>query len=185
MSARTKLKTFMRNTWARIAAFLVMRRMQYASDSPLDFNRLMEQPEDWLLVMPAEANAFDLAIRNCKDFLSRIEGVRMHLLVPYEFRYWEKTTAILKVYPYERHDLVLGRFPRQELMQRIAKLKPAVALDLCPYPTPLSLTASGLSGARVRGSLSRKQGDGIFNLLIKSGAGNIEDRYNALFSYLS
>jgi hypothetical protein len=185
MSAQSKLKQFTRNTWARIAAFFILKRLKSTLDSPLDFSRLKDQPEDWLLIMPVEANAFDTALKNCKEFLDKTDGVRMHLLVPLEFRYWEKTSPVLKVHPYERQDLFLGRFPKQDLLRRIVKLKPTVALDLSPYPTPLSLTASGLCGARMRGALSRNFGDGIFNFLIKSGARNLEDRYRALFAYLS
>jgi hypothetical protein len=64
-------------------------------------------------------------------------------------------------------------------------LKTEVAMDLCPFPTPLSLSVIGASGARVRGTFSRKHGDAIFNFLVQSGAEELEDRYRAFFAYLS
>ncbi len=185
MSAQVKFKNFARNIWAWIAALLVLRRLKSVPNSPLDFDRLTHKPENWLLIMPVEAVAFDKAIKKCKEFLASVDGICMHLLVPFEFRHWERSSSNLKVHPYERQDLFLGRFPRQALIRRIIKLNAAVALDLCPYPTPISLIASGLCGARVRGSLSRRWGDRIFNFLIESRAGNLEDRYRALFAYLT
>ena len=185
MKALMHIKNFVRNIWARITALLVLRRLKATPDSPLDFGRLTDQPEDWLIVMPVESGAFDVALVNCKDLIARVRGIRLHLLVPFEFRHWVETTPFLKVHPYEKKDLFWRRFPRQELLQRLRRLTPAVALDLCTTPSPLSLAVTGLSGARVRGSLARTQGDSIFNLLIESRAGEIGDRYRALFAYLS
>lgn len=185
MKALTDFEKIMRNAWARIAAFFILRRLKSVPDSPLDFGRLIEKPEDWLLVMPVDANAFDAAMSNCKELLANVKGVRLHLIVPYEFRHWVTTSPFLKVHPFHRQDLFLGRFPRRSFLQRIRRLSPAVALDLSPRPTPLSLSACGLCGAQVRGSLSRIDGDAIFNFLVKTRAGELRDRYRALFAYLS
>ena len=185
MKALMYIKDFVRNIWARLTALLVMRRLKTTPDSPLDFGRLTDQPEDWLIVMPVESGAFDAALVNCKEFIAKVRGIRLHLLVPFEFRHWVETSPFLKVHAYEKKDLFWRRFPRQELLRRLRRLTPAVALDLCPRPIPLSLAVTGLCGARVRGSLARTQGDGIFNLLIESRAGEIGDRYRTLFAYLS
>jgi len=185
MQVQNKLKKIMRNAWARIAAFFIVRRLKSSPDSPLDFGRLIDKPEDWLLVMPVEANAFDAAVSNCEMLLKTLKGVRLHLLVPNEFRHWVKTTPNLKVHPFYRQDLFLGRFPKSALLQRLRKLEPTVAVDLSPRATPLSLFACGLSGAKIRGSLSRLDGDAVFNFLVKTRAGKIGDRYRALFAYLS
>ena len=143
-------------------------------------------PKDWLLVMPAEANAFDAVLPLCLELLERLKGVRLHLLVPYDFRHWiTVTTPKLKVHPFHRQDLFLGRFPRRALLERLHNLKPDIAMDLSPTPTPLSLAVVGLSGARVRGAISRPFGDDIFNFLVRSGAEELEDRYRALFAYLT
>lgn len=175
----------MRNAWARLAAFLIIRRLKSVPDSPLDFDRLISKPEDWLLVMPVEANAFDAAVANCRELLEAVKGVRLHLLVPSEFRHWVKTSPNLKVHPFHRQDLFLRRFPRRSLLQRLRRLEPVVAVDLSPNPTPFSLFVCGLSGAKIRGSLSRAHGDAVFNFIVKTRAGEIADRYRALFAYLS
>lgn len=175
----------MRNAWARVVAFFVMRRLRANPDSPLDFDRLFKKPEDWLMVMPVEANAFDAAMAHCRRLQEHLQGVRLHLLVPYEFRHWVRTAPDLKVHPFHRQDLFLGRIPRNTLLHRLHRLGPAVAVDLSPWPTPLSLCACGLSGARIRGALSREYGDDIFNFLVKTRAGDIGERYRALFAYLA
>lgn len=185
MSVRTKIQNFMRNAWARVVAFFVLRQLRVTPDSPLDFDRLFTKPEDWLLVMPVEANAFDVAMSHCRKLQEHLQGVRLHLLVPYEFRHWVRTAPDLKVHPFHRQDLFLGRIPRSMLLQRLHRLGPTVAVDLSPWPTPLSLCACGLSGARIRGSLSRAHGDDIFNFLVKTRAGDIGERYRALFAYLA
>jgi hypothetical protein len=185
MKALTELKKVMRNLWARIAAFIILRRIQSIPDSPLDFGRLMEQPEDWLIMMPVEANAFDAAMMYCRELLESLKGVRLHLVVPDEFRHWVTTSPSLKVHPFHRQDLFLGRFPRHSFLQRVRRIGPVVAVDLSPCSTPLSLSVCGLCGARVRGSLSRVDGDAVFNFLVKTRAGELGDRYRALFAYLS
>lgn len=174
-----------RNVWARLAAFFVSRRLKTSPNSPLDFARLITEPKDWLLVMPAEANAFDAAMPLCLELLENVKGIRLHLFVPYEFRHWVNTSAHLKVHPFHRQDLFLGRFPKSSLLQRLRDIRPAIAVDLSPRPTPLSLCACGLVGAPIRGSISRKVGDTIFNFLVKSRAWELRDRYRALFAYLS
>ncbi len=183
---QTSTKRTTRNTWAKIAAFLILRRLKSIPDSPLDFRRLLREPKDWLLVMPAEANAFDAVLPLCLELLERLKGVRLHLLVPYDFRHWiTVTTPKLKVHPFHRQDLFLGRFPRRALLERLHNLKPDIAMDLSPIPTPLSLAVVGLTGARVRGAISRQYGDDIFNFLVRSRAEELEDRYRALFAYLT
>jgi len=186
MNAKPAPKNTSRNTWAKIAAFLVKRRMKSVPDSPLDFFRFMKEPKDWLLVMPAEANVFDLVLPLCLELLERLGEVRLHLLVPYDFLHWVTVTSPkLKVHPFHRQDLFLGRFPRRPLLERLRNLvRPEVTMDLCPDPTPLSLTVCGLSGAKVRGAMARQQGDDIFNFLVQSGAVDLEDRYRALFACL-
>jgi hypothetical protein len=175
-----------RNVWARIAAFFVKRRLKSVPDCPLDFFRLLNEPKEWLLVMPAEANVFDLVLPLCLDLLGRLNNVRLHLLVPYDFLHWVTVSSPnLKVHPFHKQDLFLGRFPRRPLLDRLTNLiKPDVAVDLSPQPTPLSLTVCGLSGAKIRGSIARAQGNDVFNLLVESGAANLEDRYRALFACL-
>lgn len=185
MQVGATFKNFMRNTWARITTRLILRRLKSNPDSPLDFARFFRKPEDWLLVMPLEANAFDSAAMHCRALLEQLEGVSMHLLVPFEFRHWVKTSPKLKVVPFHKKDLFLGYFPRRALLERLRRIDPAVALDLNPWPTPLSLCACGQSGARVRGSLSRTEGDAVFNFLVKARNGEIGERYRALFAYLS
>jgi len=118
--------------------------------------------------------------------MENLKGIRLHLLVPNDFRYWVTvTTPKLKVHPFNKQDLLLGQFPRRSLLERLRNLKPEVAMDLCPMPTPLSLSVIGASGARVRGAISRKFGDDIFNFLVQSRAVELEDRYRAFFAYLS
>jgi hypothetical protein len=180
-----KIEKFLRNTWAKIAAKIVLRRLKNAPDSPLDFDRFFHQPENWLLVMPADAIAFDAAMVHCLELLQNVPGIHLHLLVPFDFKHWVRTSPYLKAHPYEAQDLFLGRFPRNELIQRMKRLNPAVVMDLCPHPTPLSLAVCGLIGARVRGAFSREYGDAIFNFLVKTRAGEIGEQYRALFAYLS
>lgn len=180
-----KFIEFMWNIWARITAFFVIRRLKTSPDSPQDFGRLVNSRQNWLLIMPAEANAFEEALSPIREFLLTIRDIRFYLLVPTQFHYWVESTPDLKVLPFDRRDLFWGRFPRRTLLERLRKIHPAVTLDLCPKPSPLSLAVSGLCGARVRGALSRTQGDAVFNLLIKSRAGDLEGRYRALFAYLS
>jgi hypothetical protein len=175
-----------RNTWARLAAFLLLRRMKSVPDSPLDFMRLIHEPKDWLLVMPAEANAFDAVLPFCLELLENLKGVRLHLLVPYDFRHWITINSPkIKVHPFHKQDLIWGHFPRRALIERLHNLKPEVVMDLSPQPTPLSLYASALSGARIRGAISRKYGDEIYNFLVHSRAEEIGERYRALFAYLA
>ncbi|MFH1862171.1 MAG: hypothetical protein ABH878_05100 [bacterium] len=174
-----------RNTWARIAAFFVLKRLKAVPDSPLDFIRLLLMPEDWLLVMPVEATAFDLVMPYCLQLQERNKVVRLNLLVPDEFRHWVKTTHKLKVQPYHKQDLHIGIFPRSSLLQRLRNLHPTVVVDLSPMPTPLSLSVCGLSGASIRGTFSRNVGDTIFNFIVESRAVELKDRYNALFTYLA
>jgi hypothetical protein len=165
---------------------MIGRRLRTIPDSPLDFIRLFREPKDWLLVMPVEAYAFDKVLPFIMELMENLKGARIHLLVPYDFRHWVTvTTPKLKVHPFHKQDLVLGRFPRRTLLDRMHNLKPEVAMDLCPDPSPLSLSVIGASGARVRGSISRKHGDAIFNFLVQSGAEELEDRYRAFFAYLS
>ncbi len=185
MSVPDIIMEFMRNAWARIAAFIVQKRLKSDPDSPLDFIRVIQEPQNWLLIMPVEANAFDAAVKHCREYLADLKRVRFHLLVPQEFQHWVETSPSLKVHPFDRKDLFLNRFPRRSLLRRLRRIDPTVVLDLSPSPTPLSLSVSGLCGARIRGALSRSYGDAVFNLLIKSGAGEIGDRYRALFAYLS
>jgi hypothetical protein len=185
MSIYYKFIEFVRQIWARIAAFLIVRWLRTSPDPPLDFSRLIEDRQNWLLIMPAEANAFETAMTQGREFLSRMIDVRFYLLVPNAYRHWVQAKPDLKVLPYDRKDLFLGRFPRSTLLKRLRKIHPAVALDLCPRPSPLSLIVCGLCGARVRGALARPQGDAVFNLLIKSGARDLGERYRALFAYLS
>ncbi|RJP75402.1 MAG: hypothetical protein C4524_11835 [Candidatus Zixiibacteriota bacterium] len=176
----------MRTIWVRIAAFFLRRQLKTGPDAPLDFARLLNEPKDWLLVMPAEANAFDAALPLCLDLLERVQGIRMHLLVPHDFRHWITVkTPMLKVHPFHPQDLIWGRFPRRALIERLHNLKPDVAMDLSPLPTPLSLYACAHSGAQVRGAISRKYGDEVFNFLVQSGAEDIGERYRTLFAYLS
>ncbi len=175
----------MRNIWAHIAAFFITHRLKADPDSPLEFSRLVTSPQRWLLIMPAEMYAFEEALSRLQDFLSTLSGVRFYLLLPGFLEDRVQPTPDLKVIPYDRQDLFFRRFPRRALLKRLQRLRPAVVLDLCPRPSPFSLTASGLCGARIRGALSRMQGDGVFNLLIKSRAGNLGERYRALFAYLS
>ena len=174
-----------RNTWARVAAFFISHRLKSATDSPLDFARLFTEPKDWLLVMPAEANAFDAAMPLCLELIENLKGVRLHLFVPYDFRHWVITSPHLKVHPFHQQDLHLRCFPRSSLLRRLRDIHPVVAVDLSPCPTPLSLSVCGLSGATIRGSISRNIGDAIFNFLVKSRARELGDRYRALFAYLS
>lgn len=186
METQTPKKNKPRNTWTRIVAWLVRRRLKSVPDSPLDFVRLFSEPKDWLLVMPAQANAFDDVLPHIMKLMENVKGIRVHLLVPIEFRYWVTvTTPKLKVHPFNKQDLVLGKFPRRALLERLHNLKTEVAMDLCPDPTPLSLSVIGASGARVRGAFSRPYGDAIFNFLVRSGAEKLEDRYRAFFAYLS
>lgn len=175
-----------RNAWTRIVAWLVCRRLKTVPDSPLDFIRLFREPKDWLVVMPSEANAFDTVLPFILELMEKLKGIRLHLLVPYDFRHWiTVTTPKLKVHPFHKQDLLLGRFPRRALLERLHNLKTEVAMDLSPIPTPLSLAVIGASGARVRGSFSRPHGDAIFNFLVQSRAEELEDRYRAFFAYLS
>jgi hypothetical protein len=175
----------MRNVWAHIAAFFIAHRLKTSPDPPLDFSRLVNSPQRWLLIMPAETHAFEEALSQLKDFLLTLSGVRFYLLLPGFLQDRVQPTPDLKVIPYDRQDLFFRRFPRRVLLKKLQRIHPAVVLDLCPRPTPFSLAASGLCGARFRGALSRIQGDGIFNLLIKSRAGDLGERYRALFAYLS
>ncbi|MCX6639492.1 MAG: hypothetical protein NTW14_03300 [bacterium] len=183
--SQKKIEKFVRNTWAKIAAFIVLRRLKNTPDSPLDFARFFQKPENWLLVMPAEAKAFDAAMVYCLELLQNVPGIHLHLLVPQDFLHWVHVSPYLKVHPYDSQDLRLGRFPRDSLLQRLKRLNPAVAMDLSPHPTPLSLSICGLIGARVRGAFSREYGDAIFNFLVKTRAGDIGEQYRALFAYLS
>jgi len=186
MNAKPASQNKQRNTWARIAAFLVKRRLKSVPDSPLDFFRLLNEPKEWLLVMPADANVFDMVLPLCLELLERLNNVRLHLLVPYDFLHWVTVNSPnLKVHPFHKQDLFLGRFPRRTLLERLKNLiRPDVAVDLSPIPTPLSLIVCGLSGAKIRGSIARQYGDDIFNFLVQSGAVNLEDRYRALFACL-
>ncbi|TKJ37608.1 hypothetical protein CEE37_13935 [candidate division LCP-89 bacterium B3_LCP] len=177
--------SLLRNLWTRVVSFFILRQLKTNPDSPLDFDRLFKEPESWLLFMPAEAVAFDAAMKYCRELLEQIEGVRLHLIVPYEFRHWVRTTQNLKVHPYSHQDLIMKRIPRNSLLRRLRRLEPAIAVDLNPWPTPLSLCICGLCGARVRGAVSRKQGDAVFNFLVKTGSGEIGDQYRALFAYLT
>jgi hypothetical protein len=186
VDAQTPTQNKTRNTWTRIVAWFIGRRLRSVPDSPLDFVRFFHEPKDWLLVMPAEANAFDVVLPLIMELMENLKGVRLHLLVPYDFRHWiTVTTPKLKVHPFHKQDLRLGRFPRRALLDRLHNLKTEVAMDLCPHTTPLSLSVIGASGARVRGSFSRPYGDGIFNFLVRSGAEQLEDRYRAFFAYLT
>ncbi len=183
---QSKPKRTSRNLWTRLATFLVKRRLKSVPDSPLDFTRFFREPKDWLLVMPAEADAFDKVLPLCLELLESAKGVRLHLLLPYDFRHWVTiTTPKLKVHPFHRQDLFLGRFPRRPLLKRLNGLKPEVAVDLSPDATPLSLSACGLSGARVRGTISRQYGDEVFNFVVQSGAAELGERYRVLFAYLN
>jgi len=179
-----KFKKFTRNLWAQIAAFFAVRWLKPGPDSPLDFTRLVDGCHDWLLIMPADANAFRTAIGQCEEVLAKMSGVRFHLLLPLELRGVVKATSGMRLFSLNRHDLFLGVFPRSSLIQRLKEIQPQVALDLSPKATPLSLVVSGLSGAKVRGALARSQGNSIFNLLIESRSGELKDRYRALFAYL-
>ncbi len=186
MHARFTPATKTRNFWARIAAFFMRRRLKNVPDAPLDFMRLFHEPKDWLLVMPAEANAFDAILPLCLELLENVKGIRLHLLLPYDFRHWVTVSSPkLKVHPFHKQDLIFGRFPRRSLLDRLQNLKADIAMDLCPNPTPLSLCVCGSVGARVRGSMSRKYGDEIFNFLVQSRAEDIGDRYRVLFAYLT
>ena len=75
MKALLHIKNFVRNIWARITALLVLRRLKATPDSPLDFGRLTDQPEDLLIVMPVESGAFDAALANCKDLIATVRGI--------------------------------------------------------------------------------------------------------------
>ncbi len=186
MISPTPPKKKTRDTWTKITAFFLARRLKSVPDSPLDFTRFFREPKDWLLVMPAEASAFDDVLPRCLELVENRKGVRLHLLVPYDFRHWVTvSTPKLKVHPFHRQDLFLGRFPRRSLINRLHNLKPEVAMDLSPDPTPLSLSACTLSGAPVRASLSRKLGDNLFNFLVQSRAVDLRDRYRIFFAYLN
>ncbi|MBU1882371.1 hypothetical protein KKA08_10055, partial [bacterium] len=146
--AYQKFKKFARNIWAQIAAFFAVRWLKPAPDSPLDFTRLVDGCHDWLVIMPEDASAFQTAIRQCEEVLAKMTGVRFHLLLPLELRGVVEATSEMRLFSLNRNDLFLGVFPRSSLIQRLQEIQPQIALDLSPRATPLSLVASGLSGAK-------------------------------------